>query len=409
MSLLRNINIKAQDSFSVDAFGRWRVSNPTTIFDSKQLFDNLPLFYDDREVSGSGTTSVHSVNLARSRLSVAINTAGVRIRQTFMRFNYQPGKSQLVKLTGILNAVGGGAGIIQRIGYFDDDNGLFFENNVGTINVVRRTKTSGSAVDNVVAQSAWNLDKMDGTGKSKVTLDFTKGQLFFIDFEWLAIGRARLGFIVNGIPIYCHQFLTANVLDVAYMSTPNLPVRYEIRNDGTGAASSLDHICSTVISEGGLQDTGVLRHASTGGTHVDANTADIVYAVVGIRLKAAQVACTVNLESFSMLVETADDFEWLILFNPTVAGTFAYLDKTNSCVQEAFGATANTVTNGFAVNGGFVSATGASSGGAAGAELNDALRLGAAIDGTVDEIVLCVRPLSASADIQGSLSWRESL
>ena len=39
--------------------------------------------------------------------------------------------------------------------------------------------------------------------------------------------------------------------------------------------------------------------------------------------------------------------------------------------------------------------------------LSNALRLGAKIDGTVDEIVLCVRPLSINADVQGSLSWRE--
>ena len=46
-------------------------------------------------------------------------------------------------------------------------------------------------------------------------------------------------------------------------------------------------------------------------------------------------------------------------------------------------------------------------GGNAGGDLKNSLLLGAKIDGTPDEIVLCVRPLSANADIQGSLTWRE--
>lgn len=413
MSVLRDVNIRTQDSPSIDAFGRWRVSEPHTLFDSKQIFDNLPLFYDDQEVSGSGTTSVHSTDLARSRMSVALNTAGVRVRQTFMRFNYQPGKSQLVKLTGILNAVGGGSGIIQRIGYFDDDNGLFFENNAGTINVVRRTKTSGSPVDNAVAQSAWNLDTMDGTDSSPsgVTLDFTKAQQFAIDFEWLAVGRIRYGVKIGAQVINFHEVNAANILDVVYMSTPDLPIRYEIRNDGTGAASSLDHICATVVSEGGQQETGVLQYHSTGGTHVDANVENTIYAVVGIRLKAASIGCTIDLRSFTMLAETGADFEWLVIFNPTVAGTFTYSNKTNSCLQTALGAIANTVTLGSTMAGGFASTTGAGGGGGGGTsgELGNTRRLGAAIDGTVDEIVLCVRPLGANLDIQGSLEWREAL
>ena len=78
-----------------DAFGRLRTSEPYTIFDSKQIFDNQPLFWDDQEESGSGTTSVHDADAARTRIGVANTTAGKRTRQTFMRFNYQPGKSQL--------------------------------------------------------------------------------------------------------------------------------------------------------------------------------------------------------------------------------------------------------------------------------------------------------------------------
>jgi hypothetical protein len=114
----------------------------------------------------------------------------------------------------------------------------------------------------------------------------------------------------------------------------------------------MEHICSTVISEGGAQNIGVIRYKSTEGTHVDANTANTVYAVVGLRLKTTHADEVVNVESLSMINAQADDFEWLLLFNPTVAGTFTYSNETNSSCQTAIGATANTVTGGTPIDGG---------------------------------------------------------
>lgn len=395
-------NIRASDSPSVDAFARWRVSNPTTIFDSKQIFDAQPLLWDDQEVSGSGTSSSHSTAAARTRISVSNATAGKRVRQTFMRFNYQPGKSQLILLTARMSS-SVDAGIAAAVGQFDDDNGIFFKMDGTTMKAVIRSSVTGSPVDTEVEQSSFNLDTMDGNGASGVTLDPTKTQIIIIDYEWLGVGRVRMGFVVDGIPIYCHEFLHANVLDAVYMSTPNLPLRYEIENLGTGGAVSMDHICSCVMSEGGSQDLGVLRAASTNGIHVDANAADTIYAVLGIRLKSTHLGATVKQVQASMISETADDFEWLLLWNPTVAGTFTYVDETNSAVQVARGATTNTVTGGTLLAGGYASVDQLS----IQSQLANAIHLGSAIDGTPDELVFCVRPLSSNADIQGSLNWRE--
>ena len=165
-----------------DAFGRLRTSHPETLFDSKQLFDNQPLFFDDSEVSGAGTTSVYSQDAARTRIGVANTTAGKRVRQTFQRFNYQPGKSQLVLMTGVVSDTG--TGVISQMGLFDDDNGIFAEVNAGTLNFVIRSNVTGSPVDTTVAQSAFNGDRMDGTGTSGVTLDPSKTQILWFDYEW---------------------------------------------------------------------------------------------------------------------------------------------------------------------------------------------------------------------------------
>ena len=220
-----------------DAFGRLRTSTPQTIFDSKQINDNAPLSWDDAEVSGGGTGSTYNANQASTTITVGAE-AGVRTRQTKMRFNYQPGKSQMICVTGILGV--GASGITQRIGYGDDDNGLFFETIDGIFQVNRRTKTSGSAVNNRTIQSNFNIDTMDGTGPSRITIDLSKTQIFWIDFEWLSVGRVRFGFVIEGKLIYFHEFNHANDLIVAYMSTPNLPLRYEIENDGTGGGGGIN-------------------------------------------------------------------------------------------------------------------------------------------------------------------------
>lgn len=403
MTELRRQIIKADDSPSIDAFARWRTSEPFTIFDSKQIHDNQPLFWDDSETSGSGTSSAHSTDEAATTISVGATTAGTRVRQTFQRFNYQPGKSQMILCTwGEFDT---STGITKRVGYFDGDNGLFFQSDEGIVSVVRRTHVTGSAVDNAVAQSSWNLDHMDGAADannpSGINLDFTKTQIGFIDFEWLGVGRVRMGFVIDGIPVYCHEFNNANSLTAVYMSTPNLPVRYEILNDGTGSADDFVHICSSVQSEGGQDKNGILRHDDSGS--VSGLSTGTTYAILGIRLKSGNLDGIVDLENLSLISTTTNDqAHWELRFNPTVAGTFTYADQTNSIVQTAGGSSSNTVSGGTAIDGGYFSTALPVS-----PTIPNALRLGSDISGTVDEIVLTCTPITNNITVQASLTWRE--
>lgn len=389
-----------------DAFARLRTSSPTTLWDAKMSTASHTLFWDDQETSGGGTSSTYSQARASYAMLVSADTAGTRVRQSKQRINYQPGKSQFVALTCILGDAA--AGITQRVGLFDENNGLFFELAGTTLSVVRRSKVSGQVVNTKVAQSAWEYDRLDGTRPSQVTLDLTKAQIFFLDFESLQVGTVRFGVFIDGIPVYVHAMDHANLINSAYFSTPNLPIRYEISNDGTGPETTLESICSTVISEGGTRDTGITRYISTNGTHVDANAADTTYAVVGMRLKSANLDSVVKVAGISMFSETSDNFEWLLLLNPTVATTtaapFTFTDLPNSAVQYARGATVNTCSAGT----GTVLAGGWSASSNAVTTLVDSLYYpGAAIDGTADQIVLAVRPLSTMADIQGGITFKE--
>lgn len=386
-----------------DAFGRFRTSNPETIFDSKQLYDKGTLWWDESITNGSGNAaSTHST--ANAEVVMHVESGDTIIRQTKQRFNYQPGKSQLVALTGVLPT---GAGVVGRIGVFDADDGLFFQTSGSTLSVVKRKGTT----DTPVAQADWNLDKLDGTGISGAKIDLTKTQIFVIDFEWLGVGRVRFGVYVEGKPVYCHEFTHTNTLTSVYMATPNLPIRYQVSS--TSASADMSHICSTVISEGGSDQFGMLHTRGTGGTHLDANTADTIYALLGMRLKTTHLDATVKPEALSVMAETGTDFEWMLGINPTVAASsaFTYTDVPNSAVQVARGATANTISSSTTftaiIAGGFVKNTVQSGG--ANLSINSPLGLGATIAGTRDQFVLAVRPLAGNADIQGDITWRELL
>ena len=397
------------DTPSIDAFARLRISEPFTLFDSKEIHDKQPLFWD--EIIGGNATSVHLSADSCVEMSVTSSASDYVIRQTKQRFNYQPGKSQLIFMTfyspqndGITSRIGLFDGI--GVNYLTPNNGIFFECDGGlSWNIAKN-----GIITESVPQSAWNVDKMDGTDNSEVLLNTSACQILLMDYEWLGVGRVRVGFVVDGIPVYCHYFNHANNSNFksVYMKTPNLPLRYSIQSDGS-TSSVLDHICSTVISEGGQQETGILRSIDTGTTHVDANAANTTYAVLGIRLKELYKDITVVPEYFSMINEVVGDFRWSLHLNPTIAGTFTYSDVLDSAIQKATGATANVVSNeGILIDSGYTVAT-AKAGGSTGRKFVTSLRMGSTIAGVMDQMVLCVTPLDANEDIQASLTFREML
>jgi hypothetical protein len=382
-----------------DAFSRLRVSEPLTLFDSKHLHDKLPLLYDE-EITNNSTnaTSVHSATDARVRMHVE---AGDTIkRQSYSRMNYQPGKSQLAMFTLLLDANGGTTDVTRRVGLYDGTDGVYLLQ-IGTA-VAFAIEKNGSRT--TISQSSWNLDKLDGTGPSGVTLDTTKVQILAIDYEWLGVGSVRFGFVYNDQIVYAHREDSGNVKTSVYMSTPNLPIHYSISSAvTTGAIAEMDHICSTVISEGGHQEVGVPFSVDNGTTHIDADSTSSLYALLGIRLKSTHLDASVLLEGIDTLIRTNDDAYMVLLQDPTVAGTFTYSGLTDSCVEYATGATANTVTGGHPVTSGYIRRN---------AERSVALSprgglLGAAIDGTPRELVLCAQPFSANLDILASITFRE--
>lgn len=382
---------------NLDAFYRLRVSYPKTIFDSKQTSDNLPLFWDDAQVSGGGTSSTHSTNRASTKLEVSNLTAGVRVRQTFRRFNYQPGKSQLAMFTFIFGAAA--TGITRRAGLFDANNGIFFQQTASGPAFVVRSFVTGGAVDTVIPQASWNIDKLDGTGTSGVTLDLTKGQIFFFDFEWLGVGTIRFGFFIDGVPVYCHARHNSNSITSVSISTPNLPLRYEIQNDGTGPGAELEQICSTIMSEGGQEQTGLIMGLNRGATALTTLNTTQLFPLISMRLRTGYLGSSVKPVDFSVICTSTAAYNWYLILNPVVAGTaLAWTAITNSSIEaDLVSTSATTVTGGTILRTGTaVQSNAANSGGSI--RIDDDFYLGSSIAGTADVLMLAVQRVTGTTE-----------
>lgn len=231
----------------IDAFGRLRVSNPAGRFDSQHQYDTNHLYWYQSTPSGTVT---HLPNESSVRLRITGPNQQV-IRQTKDYFRYQPGNGQYVLNTFAAPTLA--QGVTRKIGYLDGANGVFFKLSGQNASFVLRSSTSGSPVETEVSQASWNEDTFNGQGVSGVTLDFTKVQFFWADMEWQGAGAVRTGFIVDGVLYKAHTFRNTNVLSKVYMTTANLPVRYEISSDATAPLGNHDliQICTAVISEGG--------------------------------------------------------------------------------------------------------------------------------------------------------------
>ena len=339
---------------NIDAFGRLRVSNPFTLFDSSHRFADNGLWSTATAVGGSAT---FDANEGLVNLGVTTASGSEVIRETTKVFSYQPGKSLLVLNTFVMNAAK--TGLRQRVGYYGAANGYYLELNNTIVSFYERTSVSGSLVNNQVVQSNWNVDKMDGSGPSGITLDLTKAQILFMDLEWLGVGTVRMGFVINGNFYVCHKFHHANLITSTYITTASLPLRYEITNTAVTASSSrLKQICSTVLSEGGYELNGLQQAIGLPVTAPkNLAVAGTFYPIVSIRLKTspnrldAIVICT----AISVVATTSGHYNWQVIASGTTSGGSWLPAAGGSSVD--YNITGTSFTGGRILASGFFSAT----------------------------------------------------
>lgn len=387
-----------------DAFGRLRVSNPQTLFDTQARYYN----HDQYASSVTGTGSyVYDSNSSTFALNVGSSNGDAVAIETYKVFPYQPGKSLLIYKTFCMNALK--TNLRQRAGYFSSANGVYFEVNETTLYLVIRSSSSGVVTEERVAQSNWNGDRLDGTGQSGIILNPALDQILFTDIEWLGVGSVRAGFVINGTSIIAHTFHHANVSGniTTYMTTACLPLRMEITNIGaTSGPSTLRQICSSVISEGGYQLSGTPRSI---GHNIDAPVRlpndQTFKPLIAMRLNSANQDSIVLPTFFTIAPVAQSTFKYRIYSRAITTGG-AWANMSTGSVQYNLAPTA--ISSGEIVSEGFI----ISSNQTAAAPSQSAFGFEVQLQrqpftGVMYEYVLAAATTGTNQDVYASIEWQE--
>ena len=399
MSFIYNNAVKYSDSPNLDAFGRLRTAAVTNLLDIKHVYDKNPLQVN--EITAGTATSVFNQEFARVRMSTSANNDLV-IRQTKTHPIYQPGKSQLFEASFSNLALE--TNVIKRVGGFDSTtgspynsvfDGFFLESNGVTNEISFQLWRSGTTVFSAVSTS-WTSNEFD-----PLNIDWSNTNLMMVDYQWLGVGRMRFGLNLSGQTIYFTEHNCANNEPNVYMSSPNQPIRYEIRQVGVGSGY-LDMICSQVSTEGalnGLYSTVGVSNTST----TTLTSTGTKYPYIGYRLKEEYHAVTSQYSSLSLLNTSNDNYLTTIEFNPTLSSPPTWVDIDNSPFQFAIftGTVATTITTPGHIMSSLIGEAGASALTTLKVDDNQ-IRVGYGIDGTFDEMWICIEPLGANATFLGT-------
>lgn len=330
MSYTYTDEIKFAPTTNFDSFGRLRVSDPFTLFDSNHRYKDNGLWATQ---TATGGTAVFNANAGLVDLNVTTSSGSTVRRETYKVFAYQPGKSLLTFNTFVMSPAQ--TGLTQRVGYYGANNGMFLQLSNSTLSFVKRSSVTGVLVETPVAQASWNVDPMNGSGPSGITLDITKAQILFMDFEWLGVGSVRCGFVIDGEFRTCHIFHHANLITSTYITTASLPLRYEIINTaGTASSSTLKQICSSVISEGGYEMHGVQQAVITPITAPRTlATAGTYYPIISLRLKTTALDAIAIISALSIMGVSTGIYNWKILESCTTTAGAWVSAGTDSAVE----------------------------------------------------------------------------
>ncbi len=405
----RNMDGDVNVSFStkaLDLFGNLKTSNPFTLLDITHIGNKNNLMMDEL-VSGAGATSTY----ANASVNMSVNAGSQTItRQSRMYAQYQPGKSLCIRMTGVINGSSNASTTTSRIGYFDNNNGLFFEYSNNLMYIVERN----NSVDTKIVQTSWNIDPLNGNGVSGVTIPFNYNIIYYIEFAFLGVGHVRMGFYYDGV-LYIAHILRHTTLTYPYILSPNLPVRYMISS--TGGSGSLVCTCASVQSEGGYNLIGFPFSAGMTTTGKSVSNNGVNY-LMSIRIASNQRKL-VKLQPITILCSTSANsvFELYRCFAKTsspMAGAVFTAADTNSIVEfditAAVGSFTPATAGGVLVYRGYFAST-VNIGLTDLSNTDGPLYLTTGIDTptfATDYYVLCVRNLpNASNTYFASMNWVE--
>ena len=157
-------------------------------------------------------------------------------------------------------------GMTHVVTSITDDNNLTVNPDYRGAVPVNNTKAALTK-DIIIPQSQWNIDKCDGTGKSGYDIEINKMQMIGFQYSWYGAGFIDWMFRgPSGNFVFCHRLKNNNRNREAFMRSGNLPVRYEVINEGakTKLTAPIDNTFTEYMQ---VQDTSLFPN--TGVVYVD--------------------------------------------------------------------------------------------------------------------------------------------
>jgi hypothetical protein len=339
------------DPMSFDAFGRQRTSGTGQRFDVEFIYGKQPEIVDE-SINGGGTAT-HDAN---SR-DIVLANGGTAVGDNAALYSYDvpytPGNSQMVDATGTLDAAAIGGGTAQ----------IYFRSNV-----------SGSVVETVYDQSKWNQNTVPD-------VDFSKSQIFMMDFQSLKVGTIRFALNRSGGAVLVHEIDNDNIRATGYWQLPSLPVHWRVYNDASfsymeigygdannaigfrykiavNAAASMRAICATVKSEGGkdlFDIPGYNRYKDNLNTAKTVSTTLIPILSIRARSTFKSIDFRGLIIPTGVGVHTDQPIRYVILQNATLTGaSWADVDTNFSAAE--YDVSATVVSGGIVIDGDYLDA-----------------------------------------------------
>jgi len=382
----------------VDAFHKLRTSEMKSIIELKHVYDKNPLLVD--ELLNGTATSIKNPNHSDVEMSTASNGDFV-IRSTKGRGIYSPGKSGQFLATFMNFHLQ--TNVIKRVGYFSSNTSFPYNSTFDGIWL----ESNGSASGNYPGQISLNISQngqtyfscplsgWDSSIYDPADIDWQQNQLIFFDFQWLGVGRVRFGVeTVNG-PVIFAEHTFANTTQDPYMANPNQPIRYEIRQTGSGSGT-FHQLCSAFASEGEAEQlNNIISISNT--TERTLALPGVKYPLLGYRTASSYAGANIVLESiFALNQVTGTDYLITLEMNPGITGgTATWTQTTNTPVESAQGNGTLTVNSSGVILRSYIG-----KGNAATTDnyalIDNLIKPGVCVNGTRDEVWICVTPLIAS-------------
>lgn len=399
----------------LDMTGRLKTAEAYEVIGSQWNYGKLPITWGET-LTGSGAIAAPSAANSSTYLQFTTGTASgaSAVFQTKRHFRYQVFRTHAVSWAIVFGAPQ--TNVVKIFGQGTANNGWFIEQSGGTYHFVVRSNVGVVSGTNEtrVARANWNIDKLDGSGPSGLTLDLEKGISYAIEYVWHGTQGLRFGVNYFDRIVWCHEQKYSGLLEAPFSRNAILPLRAELRNTGTvsspGGSMQVGPVSFNIY--GGLVDGDSYVFSSgnktTGINVTSTSVPDYLFAlrpkatVVGAVNRAVMIPQSVDIYAL-------DSIFYEVVTDAIIGGGTWSSPDTRSLAE--ISVNPSSVTNARVVASGYLAGASGNNKSSTSIISGFAGDVFASLDGTNSDTPLCIAvrayKLSGNALSYAAVTWKE--